>query len=467
MKFLKKLKKSETGDFASLVRSKSKTRLRWLWLTLIALILLMTWYFIGLYRAYQLATVKNSNSTSQSVLKDALNNAKSPVNILIIGIEGPNYPGGLLSDSMMIASVDTKAKSVSLLSLPRDLYVTIPGYGKDKINAVHSLAEQAAAKTNQKGQGPALLRQVIVDTFDIPIHYFVRMDFDGFRKIIDAIDGVDINVKSAIHDPFYPNGTGGYATFSLKAGPQHMNGEVALKYARSRQTTSDFDRARRQQDIVSAAKDKLLSPSIIANPKKTTDLITIIGGHILTDFSLSELNQVVAIAKEMPNPKVYTKVLDTSSELGLLKSSTSSAGAYIIVPSGASGSYNQVSTFVQGFFAKPRISAENTTIELVNGGAKDQAVLQLKKQLEFAGFTVVISESTQTTTQTSLLDYKKSTPNSISYLETRYGLSTLQATAPADTTSHIVLVLGNDWSQIEKESADIAVDSTTPAIISQ
>lgn len=467
MKFVTKSKKSQKSESAPTTQSSSKTRLRWLKFGLVAIILLLTWYFIGLYKAYQLATVKNSNRDSQTVLKEAINNAKAPVNILIIGIEGPNYPGGLLSDSMMIASVDTKAKSVSLLSLPRDLYVTIPGYGKDKINAAHSLAEQAAAKTGQKGKGPALLKQVIVDTFGIPIHYFVRMDFDGFRKIIDAIGGVDINVKSAIHDPFYPNGTGGYATFSLKAGPQHMNGDVALKYARSRQTTSDFDRARRQQDIVSAAKDKLLSPSVIANPKKTTDLMTIIGGHILTDFSIGELNQVVAIAKEMPSPKVYTKVLDTSSELGLLKSSTSSAGAYIIVPSNGGGTFTEVSGFVQGFFAKPRISAEAATIELKNRGAKPQSVVRLKKQLESAGFSVVVTESAEANSTSTLLDYKKSTPDSIIFLKNRFGLSPLGTSPPETVSSQIGLVLGTDWAQIEKESADIEVDTSTPAIIAQ
>ncbi len=308
---------------------------------------------------------------------------------------------------------------------------------------------------------------MITDTFGIPIHYFVRMDFDGFRKIVDALGGVDINVKNAIYDPYYPNGTGGYQTFSVKAGQQHMNGETALKYARSRQTTSDFDRARRQQEIVSAVKDKLMSPTILANPKKTTDLITIVGGHILTDFSAGEINQVVTIAKDMPNPTVYTKVLDTSTELGLLKNGTSAGGAYIIVPTAGADDYRDVSLFLQGFFAIPRIKAEGATIELKNGGVKSSVLTDLKQRFEWAGLTVTVSTESVESTKTELTDNKQITPDTLTYFKKYLDLTPSKGSAAQSSTSHLTLTVGTDWSQIDSKSTKIDVISSDLPIVSQ
>lgn len=465
MKFLKRTRKPK--EEVNLDRYRHKKIWRWVWGILAGLVLFVAlWYGYGVFRAYRAATVANTSSDSSSALKDAMSRANAgPINVLLIGIEGPNYPGGLLSDTMMVASVDTKARTVSLLSFPRDLYVTVPGYGKEKINAAHSLAEQAAAKKNEKGKGPELLRTVIKDTFNVPIHYFVRLDFDGFRKVIDALGGVDVTVQTAIHDPFYPNGTGGYATFSIKAGPQHLNGETALKYARSRQTTSDFDRARRQQQIVSAIKDKLLSPQVLANPKKMTDLITIIGSHVLTDFSLAEINDVVSIAKEMPDPKIRTQVLDTSAELGLLRSSTSSGGAYIIIPTAGEQNFRQVETFIQGYFASPRIQAEAPTIQLINGGAKESGVTTLAKQLKWAGFTVTVADTPVPDTKSSLTVVATDTPDSVSFITKAYGIGSTRGSTPPEYD--MSFVVGTDWAVIEQNAAKATIQATTSPLANQ
>jgi len=169
--------------------------------------------------------------------------ADGRVNILLIGMGGTGHKGGLLTDTIMVLSIKPEAKQAALLSIPRDLYVPIPGAGSAKINSAHALGEQ-----RETGTGPALAKSVVGTVLDLPIHYYIRVDFAGFTKLIDAVDGLDINVEKAIADPFYPDErTEGYAPFYLKAGPKHMDGKLALKYARSRETTSDFDRARRQQ----------------------------------------------------------------------------------------------------------------------------------------------------------------------------------------------------------------------------
>lgn len=464
MKFVKRQtpKHSEPDKEVDLDRFRRKRKWRkWLLVLLAIALIFGAWYASTIYSAYKSATVKNSNVNSSTVLKHASAADSEPINVLLIGIEGENYPGGMLSDSIMVASVDPKTKSVSLLSVPRDLYVNIPGYGKDKINSAHADGVAESKKTGDKGRGPALLTQTITNTFGIPIHYFVRLDFDGFRKLIDAIGGVDINVKTAINDPLFPNGTGGYAPFSMKVGPQHMNGEVALKYARSRETSSDFARAARQQEIVSATKDKLLSAGVLANPKKVTDIISVIGDHILTDFSAADLTEVIALSKQMSNPTVRTEVIDNSAELGLLRDTKSPIGAYILQPVLGADNYRGLQAFAQGYLATPRIAKEATTITLTNGGVKADVLTKLKQQLEWAGFKATIATESTTATKSTLVDYTNKTPDSISFLKSAYGLESTKATAPEGVAANLSLVVSSDWTEIEKSAAKKIIGAAT------
>ncbi len=170
------------------------------------------------------------------------------INILVLGIGGVGHEAPTLSDTMLVLSIDPQTKDTAMLSIPRDLYVKIPATGKyatqySKINAANAYG------------GPELAAKVVSSVIGVPIHYYILVDFSGFRQAVDAVGGVDVTVGKAIYDPEYPcdNEKGGYCPFSVAAGPQHMNGTVALRYARSRKSTSDFDRAARQQQIIGGA----------------------------------------------------------------------------------------------------------------------------------------------------------------------------------------------------------------------
>lgn len=465
MSFLVK-KAKDKSDKPDLDRFRRKKRW-WLFSIIGVILIVVLWYVINLILAYNNATTANTTGGSD-VLQKAVKAENGPINILLMGIEGPNYPGGMLSDSIMIASVDAKTKTLSLLSVPRDLYVTIPGRGKDKVNAAHSIGE-SAAKAGEKGKGPALLKETLSQTFGIPIHYFVRLDFDGFKKTIDALGGVSVNVTKAIHDPLFPDGKGGYMTYSVKTGVQQMDGEAALKYARSRQTSSDFDRARRQQEIVSGIKDKLLSPQVLANPKKMNDLISILGTHVLTDFSFGDVDQAYALAKNFDQPTVRSQVLDNSDSLGLLTSSQSSGGSYIIIPRLGMDNYRAVQAFVRGYLATPVVKKESATIEIQSGGAKADSVKRMAQYLEWAGFTVTESEAPgAASTKTVLSDYAhgaKSDTND--FLKKTYELTAVEATKPEGATTDYLLVLGSDWTEIEKAFSSKKTESATPVPLSQ
>lgn len=177
-------------------------------------------------------------------------------NILILGLDRRPEEGAVVrSDTMILMTVYPPGPRIALLSIPRDLYVEIPGYGTGRINAAHFWGENEA-----EGGGPALAMQTVSQNLGVPVHHYVRVDFDGFRAIVDSVGGVDVVVEEPIVDDAYPTDDYGVMHIEIPAGPQHMDGETALRYARSRYGSSDFDRAERQQQILLALARRLLAP---------------------------------------------------------------------------------------------------------------------------------------------------------------------------------------------------------------
>lgn len=158
------------------------------------------------------------------------------------------------TDTIMIGKVDLRAPKVNLISIPRDLVVDIPGYGKDRINTVYVYGEQF----KEPGGGIGLLQRTIEKNFGILIDHFGLLDFQCFRTAVDAVGGVTVNVPRAIVDPSYPTEDYGTRLVKFEIGLQRMDGERALEYARTRSADSDFHRIQRQQLIIAAMRDQVL-----------------------------------------------------------------------------------------------------------------------------------------------------------------------------------------------------------------
>lgn len=178
------------------------------------------------------------------------------LNVLILGLDRRPGEGDVVrTDTIMLLTLDPSAPSMGLLSIPRDLYVEIPGVGTNRINTAHLWGEMESA-----GGGPALAARTVTHNFGVFVHRCVRVDFEGFREVIDAAGGIDVLVEEPIVDHAYPTEDYGTITIEIPTGQHHMDGETALRYARSRHGSSDFDRADRQQQIVMALARRLLSP---------------------------------------------------------------------------------------------------------------------------------------------------------------------------------------------------------------
>ncbi len=180
----------------------------------------------------------------------------APTTVLVLGIDSrPGEGWQTRADSIMLAGIDPARLRVSLLSIPRDLSVETPGYGWQRINVAHALGEM-----ERDGGGPELLASAVGHSFGVKVDRFVRLDFDGFVKLINAVGGVTIDVERRIEDFNYPTEDYGVQTVRFEPGVQHMDGDRALKYARTRYADDDYRRAERQQQVLSALLGKLVNP---------------------------------------------------------------------------------------------------------------------------------------------------------------------------------------------------------------
>jgi LCP family protein required for cell wall assembly len=237
---------------------------------------------------------------------------KDRVNILLMGID--RRPGeGFVSrtDTMMVISVDPQTDSAAILSIPRDLYVDIPGYGQDRINTAFVLGaiNSDDIETNYL-DGAALAMQTVSYNLDIPINHFVLVDFSAFTRTIDLLGGIDLTVPYTIDDPLYPDMNYGYDPLYIEAGPHHFDGQMALKYARTRHADTDFNRAARQQQVLLGVRQKALGMGVTELLRNAPALYREIDSGVRTDMSFEQLLRLATTGTGIPSDNIQNAVLD-------------------------------------------------------------------------------------------------------------------------------------------------------------
>ncbi|MBN1660760.1 MAG: LCP family protein [Anaerolineae bacterium] len=233
--------------------------------------------------------------------------ADGRITILLLGIDRRGGNGwGYRTDTIVIVTADLETGTAAMLSIPRDLLLPIPGHGEDRINVANVYGDV----NDYPSGGPALARDTLEASFGIDIDAYVVVDFDGFVEIVDALGGIEVDVPRTLDDAFYPDPQPGdpnaYTSVHFEAGVQHMNGERALQYARSRMTTSNADRAERQQCILLAILDKVRSNAVF---RRLPDLIFSLADTVHTDLTLAELVNLAAFAAQIDPSDVERQVL--------------------------------------------------------------------------------------------------------------------------------------------------------------
>lgn len=253
-------------------------------------------------------------------------NQNGETNILLLGIAGSGHNGENLTDTIIILTISSDQKKVTINSIPRDLYVELPErqyWGK--INAIYAYR----AKDNPR-DGIKILSREIKKITGIPINYYVLANFEAFKKIVDVVGGIDYTLEEDLSDPAFPNDSFGYDPINMKAGTYRLDGASALKLARSRHNIEgDFSRIKRQHKIIMLLKEKIEKNNLWDNIFKVADILNIIGENVKTDISLPHLEKLSAIAKNIKETK--NKIPSADMETGLLNAANIN-GADVLLP---------------------------------------------------------------------------------------------------------------------------------------
>lgn len=321
------------------------------------------------------------------------------VNVLLLGLAGGRHDGALLTDSIIVASYHIKSKQVTLISVPRDLWL---GNMKGKANSAYEIGLV-------KDEGLRFAEDKIDDVLGLPIHYGIKIDFSGFVKAIDLVDGIDVDVPKTFDDYNYPiqgkeddlcgliekeidlnpdqakalNVTPGKkrvlvdtqdkvateaASFACRfehihfdQGKTKMNGSIALTFVRSRMGTngegSDFARSRRQQAVIQAFREKILSLDTLSNPKKVADLIKTFGDSIETDIPFESYLEFYDLVKKMERSNSLVLGQIRGKSLLINPPPSEYGGGWVLIP--PNNDFTSIQQYIKSELEKEVLQAEN------------------------------------------------------------------------------------------------------------
>lgn len=445
-----------------------------------------------------LHTFKNLTSQDPIKLKGA---DQGRINVLLLGIAGTKKGGRNLTDTIMIASLNTKTDQVALLSIPRDLYITLPDQNSSdakaksfnfsgKINSAYQYGLELYP--NDQGEAVAGIEEAVQDITSLDIDYWVVVNFNGFEKVIDTIGGINVMNERDIYDPTYPGPGYSYETFQLKKGLQHLDGATALKYARMRHDDpeGDFGRAKRQQQVLQAVKNKVFSAGTLTDAVALNSLLDALGDNVKTNISAAETGDFLRLSKELDTANITNVVFDAWNAESLLKVSHLEFGgvpAFVLIP--RVGNWSETRELAKNIFNLKKIQAdhqkivgENASVAIINKSG-NSLVLQriqalLKENFGYKNVVILNDPDRSTVSSSALYDLtggKK--PFTLSEMATK--LPATVSYAPDDSykklvsgiQTDIILVIGKDlitkYNMVEDSVKDYTQAKDTNAYTEQ
>jgi LCP family protein required for cell wall assembly len=380
------------------------------------------------------------------------------LNILLIGAD--EQGGGHNTDTLITVSIDPVTKQVAMFSLPRDTkFVPIPAgparsvwgrtYG-DKINAFFANNRRRSDlwPGNDRTRGYNALKAVIGELYDLDIKYFVEVNFEGFKKVVDSVGGVTINVQVPVVDDAFPNSTGRAQRVYIPSGIQHMDGEQALRYARSRNTSTDFDRGARQQRVLLSLREQA-DPQILL--PRLPELVEALKSAVRTDVPLDQLDELLGLASEVDTANIRSYVFTPPLYQNEILT------GYWLEPR-----VDRIRAAVRDAFTtdpadkeqRERLAGEGAGVWVLNGTGEPNRGSQIAGYLEFHGLAASAPRQApegEVPAKTRITAYngaEADIPATIAYLEELFGVTVQTAT---DTTvrTDVVIVIGRDTPNLE------------------
>ena len=396
----------------------------------------------------------NSEQPLPVVIPDEIQpwSGEERINFLFMGVDlrcdedGPSH-----TDSIMIVTIDPLTMSAALLSLPRDLWVEIPGFGVDRINQAYYFGQAY----EYPGGGQALAMETVEALLGIPIEYYVTVDFQGFIDAVDLIGGIVVDVPEPIDDPDYPDNCYGYEPFFIPAGKQRIDGETALKFARTRATFGgDVDRAERQQEVLLAVRDQALRVDQFAKLiVQAPQFWQTFQDNVNTNLPFEDAMKLALLIQKIPKENIQTAILDYN----YVYNETTPDGRQVLVPL-----RNEIRALRDEFFAIPAAPTpvledlprlmvqEDARVAIYNGTAVFGLAADTQSYLQDLDVNVTeIGNADSSTYKTSqIIDYG-SHPQTVHFLIQEMQIPPLNLSNESFSTEDydVLVIVGNDWAE--------------------
>ena len=292
------------------------------------------------------------------------------LNVLLLGVDSRGDSTTQNTDTMIVLSLDPVNKTAAMLSIPRDVYIDRPGVFTDKINAAYAYG------------GYDLTRKVVEDLLGIRLNAYALVDFDAFTKIVDAVGGVVIDVKRPVRDESYPTPDYGVERLDITAGPQLMDGQTALRFARSRHDTNDYSRAQRQQLVLSALRTRISEGDFLRGLPALVDRV---GSAVQTNFDPANILPLAQFGTGIDGDAIRSEVLypcGGSYPHCELQSSGGDGGFYLI-PDRA-----KIRDLAAALFYDPQVKSEGASVEVRSAGARNGVAQSVADRLTERAFVV-------------------------------------------------------------------------------
>ena len=380
-----------------------KKNIIWWWILagVLGLILVGLIIFYINYNRMVVRPNKDKKDTNQIITPTATPTPDplASYSILLLGYGGGTHDGGLLTDSIVLTKINPRKEEVSLISIPRDLWVPMQINGDEfvfkKINEAYAIGSDDKKYDNKKVEftgeagGGEMAKRVVENVTGIKVDYFASIDFDGFVKIVNILGGIDVKVTSNFDYPYYPieelkNDTCGKSEEEMKSleatmsgekleqqylcrfenlhfekGTQHLDGITALKFARSRHSVNeggDFNRSNRQKLVISAVRDKIMN---IGFAPKIVPTLQTLSHHIKTDIDIQKMSELVTKIPEIADYKIISINL---TDKNVLKNSVASTKQFILTPRLGENNWDDVKLFIE----KNGVAIPSPTIDIQN-----------------------------------------------------------------------------------------------------
>jgi LCP family protein required for cell wall assembly len=373
----------------------------------------------------------------------------SRVTVLVMGLDYRDWSAGegpSRTDTMMLLTLDPLSNTAGMLSIPRDLWVSIPGFSNGRINTAYFLGEA----NQMPGGGPGMAVKTVEGVLGVTIHYYAQVDFGAFVRFVDELGGVKVDVPDKIKiDPIVGD------PVVLKPERQTLYGELALAYARARNTEGgDLDRAIRQQQVILGIRERLLKPESLADLiAKAPTLYGEIAAGVQTNMTLDEVVKLALLAQKVPEENIKRGAISASQ----VNFATTPDGQAVLIPLPEKirqlrDEVFLVSTGTLGPLAPgtaaERMAMESASIVLVNGSQTDGLAGQTQNLLVAQGANVVELQNGDATNQSRIIDYTGN-PHTAQFLAQYLGLAEdgLEIQYDPNSPVDVRVILGVDWSQ--------------------